>query len=101
MARTGCPADCPAYDRATTAAVLSQLHTVFAGAALAAALAAVAAVALLRVDPAPHSDLPGADQVPGAPFEPIGYNGCAASPFSVTRPKVHRSSGLRSTIGYS
>jgi MFS family permease len=42
------PAHCPAYDRATEAAVLSQLHTVFAGAALAAGLAAVAAVALLR-----------------------------------------------------
>jgi MFS family permease len=44
----GSPANCPAYDRATDAAVLSQLHTVFAGAAIAAALAAVAALALLR-----------------------------------------------------
>jgi MFS family permease len=43
------PADCPAHDRATSAAVLDQLHTVFAGAALAAALAAVAAVVLLRL----------------------------------------------------
>jgi hypothetical protein len=42
------PASCPAYDRATDAAVLSQLHTVFAGAAIAAALAAVAALVLLR-----------------------------------------------------
>jgi hypothetical protein len=42
------PADCPAYDAATNAAVLSQLHTVFAGAAIAAGLAAVAAVVLLR-----------------------------------------------------
>jgi MFS transporter, DHA2 family, triacylglyceride efflux pump len=42
------PADCPAYDAATDAAVLTQLHTVFAGAALTAALAAVAALALLR-----------------------------------------------------
>ncbi|SNR53056.1 MFS transporter [Blastococcus mobilis] len=42
------PADCPAYDTATDAALLTQLHTVFAGAAIAAALAAVAAVVLLR-----------------------------------------------------
>jgi hypothetical protein len=42
------PADCPAYDAATQAAVLTQLHTVFAGAAVAAALAAVAAAVLLR-----------------------------------------------------
>jgi hypothetical protein len=42
------PADCPAYDAATEAAVLTQLHTVFAGAAVAAGLAAVAAVLLLR-----------------------------------------------------
>lgn len=43
------PADCAPYDAATDAAVLTQLHTVFAGAAIAAALAAVAAVLLLRV----------------------------------------------------
>ena len=43
------PAHCPAYDDATTAAVLSQLHTVFGGAALAAGAAAVAAVVVLRV----------------------------------------------------
>jgi hypothetical protein len=42
------PANCPAYDHATDAAVLSQLHTVFAGAAIAAGLAAVAALVLLR-----------------------------------------------------
>ncbi|NYJ07108.1 MFS transporter [Petropleomorpha daqingensis] len=42
------PADCPAYDRATDAAVLTQLHTVFAGAAIAAGLAAVAALVLLK-----------------------------------------------------
>src|SRR4051812_484112 len=46
------PTDCPAYDRATEAAVLTQLHTVFAGAAVAAALAAGAALVLLRL-PAP------------------------------------------------
>ena len=42
------PADCAAYTAATDAAVLTQLHTVFAGAAVAAALAAVAALVLLR-----------------------------------------------------
>jgi hypothetical protein len=42
------PADCPAYERATDAAVLTQLHTVFAGACVAAGLAAVAALVLLR-----------------------------------------------------
>ncbi|MGY2084189.1 MFS transporter [Blastococcus sp. SYSU DS0539] len=42
------PADCAAYDAATEAALLTQLHTVFAGAAIAAALAAVAALVLLR-----------------------------------------------------
>ena len=51
------PADCAAYDAATKAALLSQLHTVFAGAAIAAGLAAVAALVLLRGarvgDPAP------------------------------------------------
>jgi hypothetical protein len=42
------PADCAIYDTATDAAILTQLHTVFAGAALAAGLAAVAALVLLR-----------------------------------------------------
>jgi hypothetical protein len=42
------PADCPAYDAATDAAILTQLHTVFAGAAIAAGLAALAALVLLR-----------------------------------------------------
>jgi len=41
------PADCPAYDAATDAAILTQLHTVFAGAAVAAGMAAVAALLLL------------------------------------------------------
>ncbi|MGY1665576.1 MFS transporter [Geodermatophilus sp. SYSU D00696] len=44
------PADCPVYEAATDAAVLTQLHTVFAGAAVAAGLAAVAALVLLRED---------------------------------------------------
>ncbi|WP_092803602.1 MFS transporter [Klenkia marina] len=46
------PTDCPVYDQAVDAAVLTQLHTVFTGAAVAAALAAITAVVLLRV-PAP------------------------------------------------
>ena len=45
------PADCPAYDAALDAAILTQLHTVFAGAAIAAGLAAVAALLLLRGGP--------------------------------------------------
>jgi MFS family permease len=42
------PTDCAAYERATDAAILTQLHTVFAGAAVAAGLASLAALALLR-----------------------------------------------------
>src|SRR5690606_15111018 len=34
-------------------------------------------------------------------FEPIGYIGWAASPSRVTRPKLQRGSGSRSTIGNS
>jgi MFS family permease len=45
------PSHCPAYDRATDAAVLAQLHTVFAGAAIAAGLAALTALVLLRAGP--------------------------------------------------
>jgi MFS family permease len=45
------PADCAPYEAAAEAAVLTQLHTVFAGAAVAAALAAVAALVLLRGAP--------------------------------------------------
>ncbi|RZU30933.1 MFS transporter [Blastococcus saxobsidens] len=47
----GTPADCAAYDAATEAALLTQLHTVFAGAAIAAGLAALAALVLLRSAP--------------------------------------------------
>src|SRR4051812_13602305 len=54
------PADCPAYDSAFDAAILGQLHTVFAGAAIAAGLAAIAAVVLLRdVRPAVRPERPG------------------------------------------
>ena len=44
----GSPADCPPYESAAEAAILTQLHTVFAGAAVAAGLAAIAALVLLR-----------------------------------------------------
>ena len=46
------PNSCPAYDQATTRALLSELHTIFAGAALCAAVAGVLAVLLLRARPA-------------------------------------------------
>jgi MFS family permease len=42
------PADCAAFDAATDAAVLTQLHTVFAGAAVAAGVAGLTALFLLR-----------------------------------------------------
>jgi hypothetical protein len=42
------PTDCAAYERAAGAAILTQLHTVFAGAAIAAGLASLAALLLLR-----------------------------------------------------
>jgi hypothetical protein len=54
------PTDCPAYDAATDAAILTQLHTVFAGAAIAAGLAAVAALVLLRTRPAATATRPAA-----------------------------------------
>ena len=53
------PGSCPAYSDAVQAAVLGELHVIFAGAAGCAALAAVLAVLLLRTDahrdPAPVS----------------------------------------------
>ncbi|UOY03294.1 MFS transporter [Blastococcus sp. PRF04-17] len=42
------PSDCAPYDAAVDSAILTQLHTVFVGAAVAAALAALAALVLLR-----------------------------------------------------
>ena len=42
------PESCPPYDAATTRALLSELHTIFAGAAVCTALAAVLALVLLR-----------------------------------------------------
>jgi MFS family permease len=51
------PANCPAYTDATHAALLSELHAIFAGAAVCAAVAAVLALLLLRSLP-PASTLP-------------------------------------------
>ncbi|HET9731801.1 MAG TPA: MFS transporter [Acidimicrobiales bacterium] len=42
------PGSCPVYDRATTAALLSELHTIFAGAAVCTAAAGVLALAVMR-----------------------------------------------------
>jgi len=42
------PADCPAYDMATRAALLDELHAIFAGAGLCALVAAALALALLH-----------------------------------------------------
>ena len=42
------PAACPAYDALVKQAVVDELHTVFAGAAICAGVAAILAVALLR-----------------------------------------------------
>ena len=47
------PTSCPAYDHATTAALLSELHTIFVGAAVCAGIAAVLAALLLRPRSAP------------------------------------------------
>ncbi len=41
------PASCPAYDNATTRALVRELHTIFAGAAVCAAVAGVLALLLL------------------------------------------------------
>jgi hypothetical protein len=45
------PTSCPSYSRATTAALLSERHTIFLGAALAATVGAALCVALLRSRP--------------------------------------------------
>jgi MFS family permease len=42
------PANCPVYDNATNRALLSELHTIFAGAAVCVAVAGVLAIGLLR-----------------------------------------------------
>jgi hypothetical protein len=48
------PTDCPAYGDAILQAGITQLHTVFAGAAVVALLAGVAALLLLRGAPGRH-----------------------------------------------
>lgn len=42
------PGQCPAYDQMITAAALDELHAIFAGAAVCAAIAAILALALLQ-----------------------------------------------------
>ena len=42
------PESCPAYDHASTAALLEELHTIFAGAAVCTAAAGILALTLLR-----------------------------------------------------
>jgi hypothetical protein len=36
-----------------------------------------------------------------APFDPVGYIACAASPISATAPSTHVGTGSRSIIGFS
>jgi hypothetical protein len=45
------PGSCPAYDNATSQALLSELHVIFGGAAVCAAVAGVLALGLLRGRP--------------------------------------------------
>jgi hypothetical protein len=45
------PTSCPAYDEAATRALLSELHTIFAGAAVCAGAACVLSMVLLRSRP--------------------------------------------------
>lgn len=49
------PESCPPYSADTTRALLSELHTIFAGAAVCTAVAAVLAVTLLRSQRGPSS----------------------------------------------
>jgi MFS family permease len=52
------PADCPAYETATADALLTELHVIFAGAALCALVAAVLCAALLRAPREVHEEAP-------------------------------------------
>ena len=54
------PLSCQPYEDATTRAVLSELHTIFVGAAVCAALAAVLALMLLGTEPGPAPRRPAA-----------------------------------------
>jgi hypothetical protein len=49
------PLDCPAYEHRTAAALISELHTIFAGAAVCAGLGCLLAILLLR----PRAASPG------------------------------------------
>lgn len=51
------PTNCPAYTAATHDALLSELHTIFGGAALCAGLAAIACLLLLRAGPTPAHEV--------------------------------------------
>jgi MFS family permease len=50
------PTHCPAYNQGTTHALIGELHTIFAGAAVCAAIAAVAALITLRRLPVQTTD---------------------------------------------
>jgi MFS family permease len=52
------PTHCPAYTQATHAALLSELHAIFAGAAVCCALAAVLCLVLLPRRPTPPPSIP-------------------------------------------
>jgi MFS family permease len=58
------PTNCPAYDNATTRALLSELHTIYFGAALCAITAAVLAAVLLRGKPL-NADAGGTTRLSG------------------------------------
>lgn len=60
------PTTCPAYDRGTTAALLSELHTIFAGAAVCSVAAGVLALTLLRWR-GPEGGAGAAETVPSLP----------------------------------
>ena len=63
----GHPTSCGPYDRATTQAVITELHTVFAGAAICTGLACVLALLLLRpgaTDPSVADDASPAEMLP-------------------------------------
>ena len=51
------PTSCPAYNHATTQAVVTELHTIFAGAAICTGAACVLALLLLRSRRAPRSEV--------------------------------------------
>jgi MFS family permease len=70
---TLCPANptsCPAYDRASTRALLTELHTIFAGAAICAAVAGILALVLLRA-PSVNADAGGTTTSSALP-RPLG-----------------------------